>query len=168
MIIRRFVMTILCVLTFSMAYSQAESHVDFMGIPINGSADDFCAELVKKGFILTGNHFTGDVSELTAWVAPNVENGIFYGVHVSFADTYYDLDEAEIVNEFVKTVLRDTYGIEFVEKEPSDPAVLFTYYAISEDGLFVDLIQEVREHDYGIDVDIIDIANARLAGIIKW
>ncbi|MBR5726557.1 MAG: hypothetical protein IKX56_07475 [Muribaculaceae bacterium] len=104
------------------------------------------------------------MSVLTAWVGPLIENGVFYGVHVSYADTYYDLDEATIINEFVLVELRDTYGIEFVEKEPSDPAVKYVNYAITEDGLFVDIIQEVRDYEYGVDVDIIDLANARRAG----
>ena len=167
-IVRRLAMVILCVMTFTVVYSQAESHVQFMGIPINGSADYFCAQLLKKGFVKEGNHYTGDVSELTAWVGPLIDNGIFYGVHVSFADTYYDFDESTIINEFVLVGLRDTYDLEFVENEPSDPAVKYVCYAITEDGMFVDIIQEVREHQYGVDVDIIDLANAQRAGFINW
>ena len=60
-IVRRLAMVILCVMTFTVVYSQAESHVQFMGIPINGSADYFCAQLLKKGFVKEGNHYTGDV-----------------------------------------------------------------------------------------------------------
>lgn len=162
---KRSAMAMLFALTLLVAYPQSASHIRFMGIPINGSVSNFNAQLEKKGFKKTVDHYTGYFNKRKAWVGANVENGILYGVHVSFVDLHPDLGGTTIINQYVMWELEDQYNIEFVEKESSDPYIHYLYYAVNEVGFFMTTIQEVHEHEYGIDVDIIDIANARKAGV---
>ena len=120
-----------------------------------------------EGFVETGDHYTGYLGDLKAWVGPLVENGILYGVHVSFTDLYTDLVEATDMNLQMMWELEEEYGIELVEREPSSSEVMYMYYGTSDVGFILDMIQEVYPNRYGIDVTIIDVDNGYKAGFLN-
>lgn len=168
LLIKRVVMTVLCAMTLSAAFPQTASHAHFLDIPIDGSVSDFIAGLEMEGFVETGNHYTGYLGDgVKAWVAPLVENGILYGVHVSFVDLYSDLVEATAMNLENMWELEEEYGIEFVEREPSSTDVVYMYFGTSDVAFILDMIQEVHEGQYGIDVTIIDIENGFASGYLN-
>lgn len=163
---KRLAMAFLLAMTFTLVYSQTTSHAKFMGIPINGTVNNFNAQLVKKGFKKSGNHFKGYFNKRKAMVGPVVENGILCGVHVAFSN----LDTsggASGINQYVRWELEDIYGVEFIERESSDPHVTELYYGITDVAFIVNLVQEVNEYEYGIDVTIYDVANASRAGVFN-
>ena len=160
-------MSVFCAMTLSVAFPQTPAHAHFLDIPIDGSVSDFIARLELEGFVETGDHFTGYLGDLKAWVGPLVENGILYGVHVSFVDLYSDLVEATAMNLENMWELEEEYDIEFVEHESSSDEVVYSYYGMNDVVFILDMIQEVHEERYGIDVTIIDVENGRKSGFLN-
>lgn len=165
--IKRLISVIVCVMVMSVAYSQTSSHMEFLGIPINGSSHNFLKRLESKGFVQEGNHYTGVFIKRKVMVGPLIENGVFYGVHIAFTDLDTQGGCSYFAENHHMPALADMYGMEFSEYESSNPDVPYIYNAVNEVGWIMVCVQYVNEYYCGIDVQIIDIDNARRSGFFN-
>ena len=127
-------------------------HLKFKNIPIDGTLDEFCAQL--DGYELVGSDeydrvYTGQYAkrDATLYISANPETGMVYRVLVEVGKRYMDCDTDvsdvimfdydEILNAFKKK-----YGEEYAEEQDD-----YEYTREDEDGYQEAFMQEIADGD---------------------
>lgn len=166
---KKSVITLLCCLFALFAQAQTE-HMKFMGIPINGTINQFQAKLVAKGLnyndevsrqlqngIFSG-HFAGERSEIR--VNYNQKSGIVYMVTVAIER--YKLEQAKDLFEDFKYRLKQKYNNSETEEDKLEGYPEFRLACNDKEGNVIGAILLSISEDNGkyyLIIDYYDSAN---------
>lgn len=161
--------TLLCCLFALFAQAQTE-HMKFMGIPINGTIDQFQAKLQGKGLkydaqtsrrlesrFFTG-YFAGERSEI--YVYYNKKNKIVYRTKVVIKRS--NLNQIEDLMEDFKTRLKKKYSNSKTEDNTNEGYPEFDLYYYGKNGNYIgalNLFIGYNNGEYVLHIDYYDTAN---------
>ncbi len=163
--------TLLCCLFTLFAQAQTE-HMKFMGIPINGTIDQFQAKLQSKGLkydprtsrlmesrFFTG-YFSGEKSDF--YVYYNMKNKIVYRAKATIKRSSLNLTK-DLLEDF-KIRLMQKYSNSETEESTYEGNPSFALFYYNGNGKIIgkiDLYIVYSIGDYFLNIDYYDAANSR-------
>lgn len=167
-------LVLLCTLALP---AHAQQHLKFMGIPLNGTIDNFQNKLAAKGVTVDPvknkiapvglRIFKGNFTSRSCTICVFYTNSkIVYRAKAIFSST--DEDTADQFYNRVKNLLNDKYSEEYTEEDTSEGYPSVSVFVSNETGkvLFgeIDLYKSKEEYDYlpdeyWIQVDYNDYIN---------
>ena len=144
-------------------------HLDFMGVPINGTLEQFGKGLQAKGFVLTEDvegdprkwyEGTFEGEEVTLVVSPTPVSGTVYGVMAVVEVKRKDEKNAKVIFEKFNKIVVERYGDNRKEYDESrdETHLQTTHYVNKNQGNITVSIQDMVG-GYAVSIDYLDIVN---------
>lgn len=154
---------------FMAAVAVHAQHLDFMGVPIDGSLEQFGKAVQAKGFVLTDDvegdpkkwyEGTFEGEEVTLVVYPTPVSGTVYGVMAVVAVKRKDVESAKAIFEKFNKIVVERYGDNREEYDESrDEIHLQTTHYVNKNQGNITVSIEDMVGGYAVSINYLDIVN---------